>query len=288
VEHEVILVDDGSTDTTVEEIRQFGGEEVKAIVFNRNYGQTSALAAGIAEAQGALIATMDGDLQNDAADLPLMTQKLYSENWDMVAGNRKNRQDGMILRKIPSRIANGMIRWLTGVKLRDYGCAIKVFRAEYAKGLDLYGELHRFIPVLAHLQGARITDMDVRHHARQHGKSKYGLGRTSKVMSDLLLMLFFQKYFRRPIHLFGPLGIGCFVLGVLINFYLLIVKLSGQEIGGRPLLLLGMILLVAGIQFITFGIIVELMQRIYFESQRKTPYRIKEIIQGEAQTSRIS
>jgi hypothetical protein len=230
---------------------------------------------------------MDGDLQNDPSDIPMMLDKLKKEGWDVVAGNSKNRQDGALLRKAPSLIANALIRKLTGVYIKDYGCSLRIYKKEYAKNLDLYGELHRFIPVLASLQGAKITQVDVKHHPRVHGTSKYGLGRTSKVISDLILIIFFQKYFRRPIHLFGPIGIFCFVMGALINLYLLIVKLLGNEIGGRPLLMLGITLVLAGIQFVTFGLIAELMMRIYFESQRKKPYRVKEFYIGKEESPEV-
>jgi glycosyltransferase involved in cell wall biosynthesis len=276
-EHEVILVDDGSTDATVQRIKMFADSRTKLISLYRNYGQTAAMAAGIDEARGELIVTMDGDLQNDPADIPTMIHKLKSEHWDVVAGTRKNRKDGVWLRKIPSRIANAMIRKLTGVHIPDYGCTLKVFRKDIAQRLGLYGELHRFIPILAVLQGGKITAVDVQHHARTHGKSKYGLGRTFKVMSDLLLMVFFQKYFRRPIHLFGPIGIITFILGCGINIHLLILKLMGQDIWGRPLLILGISLVLAGIQFITFGLIAELIMRVYYESQNKKTYNIREI-----------
>ena len=198
----------------------------------------------------------------------------------MVAGNRANRKDGMVLRKIPSKIANYIIRNAAGVKLKDYGCALKIFKSELAKDLGLYGELHRFIPVLAHLEGAKITQVDVKHHARAFGKSKYGLSRTVKVISDLLLMLFFKKYLQKPMHLFGNLGVFLFGIGLLINFYMVILKLLGNDIWGKPLLLLGIMLVIGGIQFITIGIVVEIQMRTYFESQKKKPYHIRRIIQG--------
>ena len=205
ISHEIILVDDGSTDLTVPRIREFADEHVRLVSLKGNYGQTAAMSAGIDEAVGTYIATMDGDLQNDPSDIPSMLQKLKNENWDVVAGNRKNRRDGFLLRKIPSKIANKLIRSLTGSTIRDYGCTLKVFKNEIAKSIGLYGDLHRFIPILTALEGGKITDVDVKHHARQFGESKYGLGRTFKVMSDLILMVFFKKYFRRPIHFFGHL-----------------------------------------------------------------------------------
>ncbi len=283
MDHEVILVDDGSTDRTVQLVKRFARPNVKLVVLNTNYGQTAAMSAGIQEARGKYIATMDGDLQNDPTDIPLMLEKLKTEDWDVVAGNRKNRQDGTFLRKIPSKIANRLIVKLTGVHIRDYGCTLKIFRSETAKHLGLYGELHRFIPILAVVEGGKIVDVDVKHHPRKFGKSKYGLGRTFKVMSDLILMVFFQKYFKRPIHLFGPLGLICLFIGSAISFYLLILKILGNEIWGRPILILGITLVLAGIQFLTFGIIAELMMRVYYESQNKKTYNIREIYRKPAE-----
>ncbi|HAC24189.1 MAG TPA: glycosyltransferase [Cytophagales bacterium] len=279
-DYELILVDDGSTDATVERIRALANTRTKLVVRNRNYGQTPAMAAGIEHASGQYIVTLDGDLQNDPADIPMMLEKLKNEKWDVVAGFRQNRQDKALVRKFPSKIANYLIRQLTGVHIRDYGCTLKVFKSQIAKNLGLYGELHRFIPILAVLQGGKITDVPVKHHARIHGQSKYGLGRTLKVMSDLLLMVFFQKYFRRPIHLFGPLGFVTLFAGIVINLYLLVVKIMGHDIWGRPLLLLGLLLVLAGIQFLTFGLIAELMMRTYYESQNKKTYVVREVIQG--------
>ncbi|MBL0744722.1 glycosyltransferase family 2 protein [Chryseolinea lacunae] len=275
--YEVILVDDGSTDHTVKQVKLHADHRVKLVILNSNYGQTAAMASGIAEACGDYVVTMDGDLQNDPADIPFMLEKLKAEGWDVVAGNRRDRKDGTLLRKIPSKIANRLIRNLTGVTIRDYGCTLKVFRSETAKRLGLYGELHRFIPILAVMEGGKITDVDVKHHPRKFGVSKYGLGRTFKVMSDLLLMVFFKKYFRRPIHFFGPLGIGCFFIGSSISLYLLVLKMLGHEIWGRPILILGITLVLAGIQFLTFGLIAELIMRVYYESQHKKTYSIREI-----------
>lgn len=275
-DYELILVDDGSTDQTIPLIKELSNHRTKLLVFNRNYGQTTAMAAGIEAARGDLIVTLDGDLQNDPDDIPTMIEKLESEGWDLVAGRRLKRQDGMFLRKVPSKIANWIIRRSTGVYISDYGCTLKVFKRDVAKNLGLYGELHRFIPVLAKMYGASITEMDVKHHARLHGESKYGLGRTFRVMSDLLLMLFFQKYRVKPMHLFGTLGIGSLAIGGAINIYLLILKLFGESIGHRPLLTLGILLVLAGVQLITTGFVAELIMRTYFESQNKKPYTVKE------------
>ncbi|MEM8896159.1 MAG: glycosyltransferase family 2 protein [Bacteroidota bacterium] len=281
-DYEVVLVDDGSTDATVRRVKEFGNEHTKLVIFNKNYGQTTAMAAGIDHAEGKYIATLDGDLQNDPSDVPAMIEKLEKEDWDVVAGVRANRKDGMLLRKIPSGIANAMIRKLTGVYLHDYGCTLKLFKKDIAKNLGLYGELHRFIPVLAQLQGARLTEINVKHHPRIHGQSKYGLGRTFKVLSDLMLMVFFQKYLQRPMHLFGTAGIITFLVGIAINFYLLVLKVFGEDIWGRPLLILGITLVLGGVQLITIGLIAELIVRTYFESQSKKTYRVKEVIVGKA------
>ena len=287
-DYELILVDDGSTDTTVSEIKSQADEKIKLLVFYKNYGQTTAMSAGIEAATGDYIVTMDGDLQNDPTDIPVMLEKLLSEDWDVVAGRRLKRKDGMLLRKVPSKIANRLIQYLTGIKIHDYGCTLKIFRKEIAKDLGLYGGLHRFIPVLAHLQGAKITEMNVKHHPRVHGQSKYGLGRTFKVMSDLFLMVFLKKYMQKPIHFFGPIGLGSFMIGMLINFYLLGEKILGNDIWGRPLLILGITLVLAGIQFLTFGLIMEMNMRTYYESQDKKPYRIREVFNGEEGTNLAS
>lgn len=280
-DYEVIFVDDGSVDDTVERIRRYGDQKVKTIVFNKNYGQTTAMAAGIDYAEGDYIVTLDGDLQNDPVDIPRMLTVLEEGNWDVVAGVRKKRKDGFFMRKIPSRIANALIRKLTRVYINDYGCTLKVFRADVAKELGLYGELHRFIPVLAQLQGARITEVDVSHYPRIHGNTKYGLGRTFRVLSDLMLMVFFQKYLQRPMHLFGTLGIFTFIIGMVINLYLLVEKILGHDIWGRPLLILGITLTIGGIQLITSGIVAEMIMRTYYESQDKKTYRVKEVIIGK-------
>lgn len=284
IDYELILVDDGSSDKTVENIKSIANERTKLLIFNKNYGQSTAMSAGIDAAQGEYIVTMDGDLQNDPIDIPKMMEKLESEDVDVVAGVRANRKDGWVLRKIPSKIANWIIRNTTDVRLSDYGCSLRIYKKDIAKNLGLYGELHRFIPVLAKLQGAKMTEVNVNHHARIHGQSKYGINRTFKVMADLILMIFFQKYFRRPMHLFGGLGIIAFALGFLIDLYLVIFKIvTREDIWGRPLLLLGSILILAGLQFITVGIIAELMMRTYFESQNKTVYRLKETYVGQAE-----
>ena len=278
IEHEVIFVDDGSSDRTVAEIEAYGSPVTRVLVLNRNYGQTTAMAAGIDAAEGELIVMLDGDMQNDPRDIPLMIRCMEEGNWDVVAGIRAKRQDGFLLRKVPSKIANWLIRRSTGVHMKDYGCTLKLFRSDVAKSLGLYGELHRYIPVLASMYGARMTQMEVRHHSRHAGVSKYGLGRTFKVASDLMLMLFFQKYGQRPMHLFGGSGLALFLVGVLINLYLLVEKIMVGSIGGRPLLFVGVLLTFTGIQLITTGFMADLIMRTYYESQNKKPYNVKKQI----------
>jgi glycosyltransferase involved in cell wall biosynthesis len=281
IDYEMILVDDGSTDATAAEVKQFANDRTRLLILNRNYGQTTALSAGIDSATGTYLATMDGDLQNDPRDIPVMLQKAIAEDWDVVAGRRANRKDGWMLRKIPSLIANLVIRSTTKVYLKDYGCTLRVYKTEIAQNMRLYGELHRFIPVLAKQQGARMTEMDVRHHPRIHGKSKYGLSRTFKVLADLILMLFFQKYFQRPGHIFGGLGLVSFFIGFLISSYLLILKIKGEDIWGRPIMILGFILILGGVQLITTGIVAEIIVRTYFESQNKKTYTVRSVYKGQ-------
>ncbi len=277
VDYEIVLVDDGSTDNTKKIILECNDEKVVLVELRKNYGQSAAMMAGIDHTCGEFIALMDGDLQNDPSDIPAMLNLLKTEDFEMVAGNRKNRKDGFFLRKIPSKIANILIRKLTGVNIYDYGCTLKVIRRELAEELKLYGELHRFIPVLAKLQGARIVQVDVNHFSRQFGKSKYGIGRTLKVISDLMLMMFMRRYLYKPIHLFGTIGFLSLSIGILINVYLFIWKLLGHDIWNRPLLILGVILLLGGIQFITIGFLAEINIRTYFESQHKKTYTIRNV-----------
>lgn len=279
IDFEAILVDDGSTDNTRSEILKINDSRFVLVELKRNYGQSSALQAGIDYAEGEYIVLLDGDLQNDPADIPHMLELMENEGWDMVAGVRANRKDGMFLRKIPSKIANYMIRKSTGTTMKDLGCTLKIFTRDIIKSIHIYGELHRFIPVLVTQEGAtRITQVEVNHRPRQHGASKYNLSRTTKVISDLFLMLFLKNYIQRPMHFFGGLGIITLGIGVLINLYLFILKLLGHDIWGKPLLLLGILLVMGGIQFITIGIIAELQMRTYFESQQKKPYRVKRVV----------
>jgi len=285
IDYEIILVDDGSVDKTRLQILEYADERTILVELRKNYGQSTAMTAGIDYSRGKYVALLDGDLQNDPSDIPAMLELLKKEDWDVVAGNRKNRKDGFILRKIPSNIANALIRRMTGVYFKDYGCTLKIFKREIAEELGLYGELHRFIPVLAKMQGAKITQVDVKHHPRQFGKSKYGINRTFKVMSDLVLMIFMRKYMQKPMHLFGTIGFISFGLGLLINLYLLVLKIMGQDIWGKPLLILGLILLLGGIQFITIGIIADINVRTYFESQNKKTYTVRKVYHAKKEVS---
>lgn len=280
-DYEVVLVDDGSTDATRRRIVEHADERTVLVELRKNYGQSTAMTAGIDHANGTYVALLDGDLQNDPIDIPFMLELLKREDWDVVAGNRKNRKDGMVLRKVPSKIANALIRRMTGVYIKDYGCTLKIFRKEIAEDLGLYGELHRFIPVLAKLQGARITQVDVKHHPRKFGKSKYGIGRTFRVLSDLVLMVFFRRYMQKPMHLFGTIGFISVGLGLLINAYLLFLKILGHDIWGKPILILGLIFLLGGIQLITIGILAEIAVRTYYESQNKKTYQVRKIYHKE-------
>jgi glycosyltransferase involved in cell wall biosynthesis len=281
IDHEVILVDDGSADKTREKVLEHADERTTLVELRRNYGQCTAMKAGIDHSTGKYVALLDGDLQNDPADIPAMLALLKKEEWDMVAGNRKNRKDGFILRKIPSRIANALIRRVTGVYIKDYGCTLKVIKREIAAELGLYGELHRFIPVLASIQGARITQVDVTHHPRIHGKSKYGLNRTFKVLSDLVLMVYLQRYRQKPMHLFGTIGFSAIGLGLLLFLWLLISKIAGYAAPGKLLLLSGLILVIGGLLFIGAGIVAEIITRTYFESQQKKTYAVRNIFTGK-------
>lgn len=280
IDYELIFVDDGSTDATRARIKQVVSERIILVELRKNYGQSTAMTAGIDYTTGRYVALLDGDLQNDPTDIPGMLDLMKREDWDVVAGNRKNRKDGMFLRKIPSKIANYLIRRWTKVYIKDYGCTLKIFKREIAEDLGLYGELHRFIPVLAAMQGARITQVDVKHHARRFGTSKYGLGRTFRVLSDLVTMVFFRRYIQKPMHLFGSMGFVALFIGILINIYLLILKIMGEDIWGKPILILGLIFLLGGIQLITIGILAEINVRTYFESSNKKTYQVRKIFGG--------
>lgn len=282
--YEIILVDDGSTDRTRIVVQELNHPKVIFIELKKNYGQSLALAAGIDYAEGDYIVTMDGDLQNDPSDILMMYRKAVNEDWDLVTGIRHNRQDNF-LRTFPSKIANWIIRKTTKLNIKDHGCALKVFNKETAKELNLYGEMHRYITLLAYLNGAKITEVNVKHHQRKYGKSNYGLSRTTKVVNDLILLLFQRKYLQKPIHLFGNIGLLSFIGGSLIMLYLFYVKFfHGEDIGNRPLLVLGILFMFVGVQFFTTGIIIDLQMRTYFESQSKRPYNIRKIFIGESES----
>lgn len=283
--YQIVYVDDFSTDKTRIKVKEMDDKKVHLIELKKNYGQSLALAAGIDYAEGEFIITMDGDLQNDPSDIPNMLQYAITEEYDVVTGIRQKRKDSLA-KKIPSKIANFLVRRVTKLDIKDNGCALKVFTKDIAKSLNLYGEMHRFITLLAHLEGAQIKQVPVKHHARHAGVSKYGLERVFKVVADMMLLLFIRKYFQRPIHLFGIFGVLLVILGILINVYLLIVKLGfGQDIGTRPLLIFGMMFIVGGIQLFTIGIVMELLIRTYYESQQKRPYRIKKISIGDGKAA---
>jgi glycosyltransferase involved in cell wall biosynthesis len=278
--YEIICVDDGSTDGSAEFLKTQAQirPDLKAVILRRNYGQTAAMSAGFNHALGKAIVTLDADLQNDPADIPMLLAKL-DEGYDLVSGWRQKRQDGAVNRLLPSKIANWLIRRTTSVDIHDYGCSLKAYRAELVADMNLYGELHRFLPALAYIEGARITEMPVRHHARRFGRSKYGLSRTFRVLMDLLTILFMKKFLTRPMHVFGLLGLTSIFAGVAIGIYLTFVKLAFQEdIGNRPLLILAVLLLVTGVQLFCFGLLAELLMRTYHESQGRPIYRVREVV----------
>ena len=280
--YELILVDDGSQDGSFDQLRQIQAKDrrVRVIQFRRNFGQTAAFAAGFAAARGSLIATADGDLQNDPRDIPALVDRLESGSFDIVCGWRKDRKDAWLNRRLPSAIANWMISAATGVKLKDYGCSLKVFRAEVVKPLRLYGELHRFLPALASEMGVRIAEQPVNHRARRHGHSKYGISRTIRVLLDLVTVKFLLSYSTRPLQMFGALGLGIGAIGGLMFAYLAYIKfVTDQDIGHRPLLSVSILLVIMGVQFITVGLLAEMQARTYHESQGKPVYVIREVLE---------
>ncbi len=280
--YEVIVVDDGSSDGTFALLSRLHKTEprIKALRFKRNFGQTAAVAAGLAHAQGEIIVAMDGDGQNDPKDIPALLRKI-DEGFDLVSGWRSPRQDPFWSRQLPSFMANGLISWMTQVKIHDYGCTLKAIRREVAKELKLYGEMHRFIPAIAYERGARIAEIKVHHRPRRWGKSKYGIARTFRVILDLLTVKFLLSYATRPLHVFGLIGLMSGGAGFLIGVYLTMQKILYQyEIGGRPLLLLAVLLMLIGFQFVTMGLLGEMLARTYHESQNKPIYVIKEILNG--------
>ena len=275
---ELICIDDGSRDRSAQVLRDLTAQTpwLKPRYLMRNYGQTAALQAGFDAVQGRYTVTLDGDLQNDPLDIPDLIRKLENQpGVSMISGWRKDRQDKALSRKLPSMLANRLISWATGVQLHDYGCALKVYRTELVRRIRLYGELHRFVPVLAFEAGAKIIEVPVRHHARTKGQSKYGLDRTFRVMLDLLLMKFMLRYLHRPLHAFGGVGLWVGVPGLAICGYLTILKVMGDNIGGRPLLLLGIMLVLMGVQLIAIGLLGEILIRIYHEPEGRDQYRLR-------------
>ena len=280
--YEIIVVDDGSKDATFVKLRSIHKRVAKLQVvrLKRNFGQTAAIAAGLAHARGVVVILMDGDAQNDPADIPALLRKLDEGN-DLVAGWRYNRQDPFLNRRLPSMIANRLISSTTHVKLHDYGCTLKAMRQDVAKNLRLYGEMHRFIPAIAYERGARIAELKVNHRPRLRGTSKYGITRTLRVALDLLTVKFLSSYSTRPSHVFGPIGLGSGFLGFVIGLYLTAQKiLYGQDIGGRPLLLLAVLLIFIGFQFVTMGLLGEMLARTYHESQDRPVYVVGEVLRG--------
>ncbi|NTE85858.1 glycosyltransferase family 2 protein [Agrobacterium rubi] len=284
---ELILVDDGSTDATIANAKDFLQRadlrlELKIVALQRNFGQTAAMQAGIDTARGRLIATLDGDLQNDPKDIPMLVSELERRELDLLVGWRKNRQDGLVLRKIPSWIANRLIGKITGVRLHDYGCSLKIYRSSIIKQVKLMGEMHRFIPawVAGVVPSTRIGEMPVTHHARQFGASKYGLSRTFRVILDLLSVMFFMRYKARPGHFFGSLGLGVGALASIILTYLFIDKfILGNDIGTRPMLMVGVVLLLSSVQLITTGILAEMIARLYYRDDLTPNYIVRETYQ---------
>ena len=278
---ELVLVNDGSSDRSAEVLSELSGQvpELVAVLLRKNYGQTAAMAAGFDVAQGEVIVSLDGDLQNDPADIPMLLSKLR-EGYDLVSGWRHQRQDAALQRKLPSRIANRLIGRVTGVKLHDYGCSLKAYRREVLADMRLYGELHRFLPALAFIEGARITEVKVNHRARQFGSSKYGIDRTFRVLMDLLTVWFMKRFLTRPMYVFGVGGLMAIAGSLIASTYLLAVKVMGGDIANRPLLTLAVVLGLAGIQLFCFGLLGELLIRTYHESQDRPIYRIRETLRG--------
>ena len=278
---ELVLVDDGSSDRTANVLAKLSAEvpEVVAVLLRKNYGQTAAMAAGFDVAGGEVIVSLDGDLQNDPADIPMLLAKLR-DGYDLVSGWRHQRQDAALQRKLPSRIANRLIGRVTGVRLHDYGCSLKAYRREVLSDMRLYGELHRFLPALAFIEGARITEVKVNHRARQFGSSKYGIDRTFRVLMDLLTVWFMKRFLTRPMYVFGFGGLLAIAASLITSTYLLVIKVMGGDIANRPLLTLAVVLGLAGIQLFCFGLLGELLIRTYHESQGRPIYRIRATLRG--------
>jgi len=276
---EVIYVDDGSTDKSLEILKDIAesDDRVRVISLRRNYGQTAAMSAGIDAAKGDILVPMDADLQNDPADIKRLLDKL-DEGYDVVSGWRKNRQDKLISRKIPSQIANRIISWIGGVPLHDYGCSLKAYRRDVIQDVKLYGEMHRFIPIYASWAGARVTEIPVDHHARTMGKSKYGISRTIKVVFDLMTIKFMASYGTKPIYVFGTFGVIAFLLSMIAGIWAVVLKLNGTSFILTPLPVITIVMLAISMQFFLMGLLAELLVRTYHESQDKAIYTVRERI----------
>jgi glycosyltransferase involved in cell wall biosynthesis len=278
--YEIVVVDDGSRDATFSMLARLHLRDpcLRVVRLKRNFGQTAAIAAGLAHSDGDVVVLMDGDAQNDPKDIPALLAELKKGN-DLVCGWRSNRRDPFLNRRLPSMIANHLVSWTTQVKLHDYGCTLKAMRRDVAKNLKLYGEMHRFIPAIAYERGARVTELKVNHRPRMRGDSKYGIARTLRVILDLLTVKFLISYSTRPLHVFGVLGLSSGGLGFLIAVYLTLQKLIYHEsIGGRPLLLLAILLIFIGFQFLTMGLLAEMLSRTYHESQDKAVFVVGELL----------
>ena len=280
--YEVIFVDDGSNDDSGEILKRLsqGDKKLKLIQFRKNFGQTAAIAAGVEHAQGEIIVTMDGDGQNDPKDIPRLLEKL-EEGYDVASGWRKNRKDPFLNKRFPSAVANRLISWLTKVRLHDYGCTLKAYRRDILRDVRLYGEMHRFIPAYASWVGARITELEVRHYPRKHGRSKYGLSRTSSIILDLITILFLQRYSTKPIRLFGGAGMILLVLGLLTGLFVLFRKLVWGGVWISPMILISFLFITMGVMFVLLGLIAEIIIRTYHESQGKPIYAIKTTVNLE-------
>lgn len=279
---EIIFVDDGSTDGTFKVLQKIQSSDpnVWVIRLRRNFGQAAAFSAGFDFARGGVIVTMDGDLQNDPADIPMLLVKI-DEGYDIVSGWRVKRQDNLLTRRFPSMVANALISRVTGVKLHDYGCSLKAYRDEVVKNIRLYGELHRFIPAIASWMGIQVAEVPVNHYPRQHGRSKYGMGRALRVLLDLITVKFMLNYATRPLQIFGLAGIFSLLIGLVITGHLTVLRLFfGEALSDRPILLLGVLLIMLGVQLILMGLLGELIVRTYHESQDKPIYAVRDILGG--------
>ncbi|MBE3089898.1 MAG: glycosyltransferase family 2 protein [Actinobacteria bacterium] len=280
LKYEVLLIDDGSIDGTFDELLKVHRKNklFKIIRFRKNFGQTSAISAGFSYAEGEVVVTLDADLQNDPRDIPVLLEKL-NEGYDIVSGWRKNRKDKAVTRRFPSIVANKIISKLTRVNLHDYGCTLKAYRKEVVKNIDLYGEMHRYIPAIASWMGVKVAEVPVMHHSRKYGKSKYGVSRTIKVILDIITVKFLLSYSQSPIQMFGLLGLFSGIVGFIVTAYLIIMRIFfNQSLADRPLFILSIFMIFIGVQLITIGLLAEVLIRVYHKVQDRTTYVIKDII----------